>query len=68
VNALDGPGNGPVGSLRYAIAQAESSGNRTDQVVITPKVKGPITLNAGEIAISSSLAIENKAGHAVEIR
>ena len=68
VNALDGPGNGPVGSLRYAIAQAETSDHRTDRVVITSQVRGPIALNAGEIAIGTSLAIENRAGHAVEIR
>ena len=68
VNALDGPGNGPVGSLRYAIAQADMSDNPTDRVVITSHVRGPITLSAGEIAISTSLAIENGAGRAVEIR
>jgi hypothetical protein len=51
VNALDGPGNGPVGSLRYAIARADTSGNRTDRVVITSRVRGPITLNAGVIAV-----------------
>jgi hypothetical protein len=67
VNALDGPGNGPVGSLRYAIAQADSSGGRTHTVVITSRVKGPIALTAGEIPIDTSLSIENQAGRAVEI-
>jgi hypothetical protein len=68
VNALDGPGNGPVGSLRYAIAQAETSGNPADRIVITPKVHGPIVLTAGEIPIGTSLSIENRASRPVEIR
>jgi hypothetical protein len=68
VNALDGPGNGPVGSLRYSIAQAETSGKPADTIVITPKVHGPIVLTAGEIAIGTSLSIENRAGRPVEIR
>jgi hypothetical protein len=68
MNALDGPGNGPVGSLRNVIAQAEASGDRMDRIVVTPRVKGPIALTAGEIPIVTSLSIENRAGRAVEIR
>jgi hypothetical protein len=68
VNALDGPGSGPAGSLRSAITQATQSGGGTNRVVITSRVTTPIDLTAGEISIASSLAIENRAGHEVVIR
>ena len=67
-NALDGPGTGPAGSLRNAIARAEQSGATNDIVVITPKVKGPIVLNSGELVIDTSLTIVNRSGRPIEIR
>jgi hypothetical protein len=68
VNALDGPGNGPSGSLRNAIARAEQSGATNDLIVITPQVRGTIALNAGELVIDTSLSIVNRSGHPIEIR
>jgi hypothetical protein len=68
VNALDGPGSGPSGSLRNAIARAEESGDTSDTVVITPKARGPIALNSGELAIDTSLTIVNRSGRPIEIR
>ena len=68
VNALDGTGNGPSGSLRNAIAQADQSGDASDVIVITPKVRGPIALDSGELTIDSSLSIVNRSGRPVEIR
>ena len=38
VNSLDGPGSGPVGSLRSAITQASQPGGGTNRVVITSEV------------------------------
>src|SRR4051794_22059871 len=68
VNALDGPGSGPAGSLRSAITQATQPGGGTNRVVITSGVTRPIDLTAGEIGVATSLAIENRAGHEVVIR
>ncbi|HWE35449.1 MAG TPA: hypothetical protein VG406_02675 [Isosphaeraceae bacterium] len=68
VNALDGPGSGPSGSLRDAINRADPSGDASDTVVITSKVRGPIVLNSGELAIDASLSIVNRSGRPVEIR
>ena len=67
VNALDGPGDGPSGSLRSAITQANQSGDASDTIVITPKVKGSIALNAGELTIDTSLTIMNRSGAPIEI-
>ncbi len=67
VNTLDGPGSGPAGSLRNAISQANLSGDAHDVVVITPRVKGTIALNSGELSIASSLTILNQSGRPIEI-
>ena len=68
VNALDGPGSGPSGSLRNAITLAEQSGDTAATVVISPKVKGTIALDAGELTIGASLTILNRSGGPIEIR
>ena len=68
VNALDGPGAGPSGSLRSAINLADQSGDTNDIVVITPNVKGSIALNSGELTIDTSLTVENRSGGPIEIR
>jgi hypothetical protein len=68
VNALDGPGPGPAGSLRSAITQATQASSGGNRVVITSSVTTPIDLTAGEISIPTSLAIVNEAGRAVDIR
>jgi hypothetical protein len=67
VNALDGPGSGPGGSLRNAINLANRSGDTNDIVVITPKVRGSIALNSGELFIDTSLTIVNRSGGPIEI-
>src|SRR5215216_2984466 len=67
VNALDGPGSGPAGSLRSAITQATQPGSGTNRVVITSGVTRPIDLTAGEIHFATSLAIENRSGREVAI-
>jgi hypothetical protein len=67
-NPLDGPGAGPTGSLRNAIALAEQSGGTNDVVVITPAVKGTIALDSGELAIDASMTIVNRSGRPIEIR
>lgn len=68
VNALDGPGSGPAGSLRSAITRATQSGSGTNRVVITSAVSSPIELTAGELSVPSSLVLRNQAGHEVVIR
>jgi hypothetical protein len=68
VNALDGAGSGPVGSLRNAIARAEQSSSTNDIIVITPQVRGTIALNAGELVIDTSMTIVNRSGRPIEIR
>lgn len=68
VNALDGPGAGPSGSLRNAISLADQSGDPNDIVVITPKVKGSITLNSGELTIDTRLRLVNRSGGPIAIR
>ena len=68
VNALDGPGAGPAGSLRNAIHRADQSGDSTDLVVISQKVKGAIALSAGELTIDSDLSIVNRSGGPITIR
>jgi hypothetical protein len=68
VNALDGPGSGPSGSLRNAIARAEQSGDTNATIVITPKVRGSIALNSGELTIDTSMTVVNRSGGPIEIR
>ena len=68
VNALDGPGAGPSGSLRNAINLAGQSGDTNDVVMITPRVKGSIVLNSGELIIDSSLTVLNRSGGPLQIR
>jgi fibronectin-binding autotransporter adhesin len=68
VNALDGPGNGPSGSLRNAINMADQSGDTNAVVVISSKVKGSIALSAGELSIDTSVKILNRSGGPIEIR
>src|SRR5262249_59564841 len=63
------PAGSPVaGTLRFAIAQANLPGNDGSTVQITPSVtSAAINLGAGELAITSSLTIENRSGHALSI-
>ncbi len=68
VNALDGPGAGPSGSLRNAIDLSDQSGDTNNLVVITPKVTGSIALNWGQLTIDTSLTIENRSGRPIAIR
>jgi hypothetical protein len=67
VNAFDGPGAGPSGSLRNAITLADQSGDVNDVVAISPKVKGTIALNSGELTINTALSIVNRSGGPIEI-
>jgi hypothetical protein len=68
VNALDGPGAGPSGSLRNAINLANQSGDGNGVVVITPKVRASIALNSGELTIDASLSVLNRSGGPIELR
>lgn len=68
VNALDGPGAGPTGSLRNAITLANQSGDTYDSIQITSSVKGTIALTAGELTISSSMDISNQSGAPIGIQ
>ncbi|MGE3820215.1 MAG: hypothetical protein AB7I30_12415, partial [Isosphaeraceae bacterium] len=68
LNALDGPGDGPSGSLRHAIALADQSSDPVDTVVIAPSVRGAIALNFGALTIGTSLNLLNRSGGPIEIR
>lgn len=72
VNTLDGPGTGPVGSLRWAVAQASASGDSSNRVVITQAATGkghqspgePVRsavfdLFYGQIDVGANVSIEN---------
>jgi fibronectin-binding autotransporter adhesin len=68
INALDGPGDGPSGSLRNAIELADQSGASNNTVEITSRVMGSIALNSGELTIDTALTIVNRSGRPIEIR
>jgi hypothetical protein len=68
VNPLDGPGNGPAGSLRDAIVKADISGDATNTIIITPYVGRSILLNSGELVIDTEVNLVNRSGRPIEIR
>lgn len=67
-NDLDPAGRLVPGSLRWAIARANSPRESNATVEITSGVKGTIMLHAGELRISNSLTLENSAGIPVTIQ
>lgn len=68
VNAQDGPGDGPEGSLRWAVAQTALSGDASNRVVISPAVRGEIDLTAGQIDVAANVSIENRSNRGIVIR